>query len=47
MPEARSRRTTPSDTNKFDIINVIKEKFDKLKVSFGSRESHEKAKRRV
>ena len=31
MPETRSGRGTPVDTNEFDVISVIKEKFDKLK----------------
>ena len=31
MPETRSGRATPVDTNEFDIISVIKEKFEELK----------------
>ena len=31
MSETRSGRATPIDTNEFDVISVIKEKFDKLK----------------
>lgn len=32
MPETRLGRPTPIDTNKFDVISVIKEKFDGLEV---------------
>ena len=31
MPETRSGRATPIDTNEFNIISVIKEKFNELK----------------
>ena len=31
MPETRSGSSTPVDTNEFDIISVIKEKFEELK----------------
>ena len=31
VSETRSGRVTPFDTSEFDIISVIKEKFDKLK----------------
>ena len=31
IPKTRSGRATPVDTNEFDIISVIKEKFEELK----------------
>ena len=31
MPETRSGRATPFDTNVFDVISAIKEKFDQRK----------------
>ena len=31
MPETRSGTATPVDSNEFDIISVIKEKFEELK----------------
>ena len=32
MPETRLGRPTPIDSNEFDVISVIKEKFDELEV---------------
>ena len=32
MPQRRWGRPTPIDTNEFDVISVIKEKFDELEV---------------
>ena len=47
MPETRSGRATPIDTNEFDVICAIQEKFDELKagllseIKLGSRKRHE------
>ena len=56
MPETRSGRATPVDTNESDIISVIKEKFEELKADLLSEieelinlevEKAMKAKRRI
>ena len=51
MGETRSGEATPIDTNEFDIITLIKEKFDKLKTNLLSEIKDlihlEKGKRRI